>query len=96
MSGITDAVLWLLNTVIDIVIIVLIINAVLSWLIAFQLVGRYNSVVGQFYDATNRLVRPLLAPIRAIVPPVGGLDLAPMVLILGLLFVQRLLLAIPH
>lgn len=93
-TGVLGAILWLLNTVIDLIIIVLIVNAVLSWLIAFQLVGRYNSMVGQFYEATNRLVRPLLAPIRAVVPPVGGLDLSPMVLILGMLFLQRLLHAV--
>jgi len=91
MDNLLDAVLWLVRTLIDLVILLMIVNAVLSWLIAFDLVGRGNRFVGSIYEGTSRLARPLLAPIRNVIPPVGGLDLSPMVLILGLLFLQRLL-----
>ena len=94
MDNLLGAIFWLVRTLIDLVIILMIVNAVLSWLIAFDLVGRGNRFVGTIYEATNRLSRPLLAPIRSVVPPVGGLDLSPMVLILGLLFLQRLLPAV--
>ncbi|MDX2234263.1 MAG: YggT family protein [Hyphomonadaceae bacterium] len=86
--------LWLFGAIVQLVIIVLIVNAVLSWLIAFEIVSRRNAFVNQLYSATQRLTEPLLGPIRRIIPPVGGLDLSPIVLILGLLFVERLLFAV--
>jgi YggT family protein len=83
--------LWLFGAIVQLIIIVLIVNAVLSWLIAFQIVSRRNAFVNQIWDMSQRLTDPLLRPIRRIVPPVGGLDLSPIVLILGLLFLQRML-----
>lgn len=71
---------------------ILIVNAVASWLIAFEIVPRYKrSVVHQIYDITNGFVRPLVAPFRRIVPPIGGLDLSPMIFIIALLAIGRLL-----
>jgi YggT family protein len=86
--------LWLFGAVVQLVIIVLIVNAVLSWLIAFDIVSRRNAFVSQVWGATQRLTDPLLGPIRRVIPPVGGLDLSPIVLILGLLFLERLLYAV--
>jgi len=86
------AVLWLINTVIWLIIWTLIINAVLSWLIAFDVVNRRNRVVDAVWDFTNRVTSPLLAPIRKVVPLIGGIDLSPLILILLLGFIQRLLL----
>ena len=83
--------LWLFGAIVQLVIIVLIVNAVLSWLIAFEIVSRRNAFVNQIWDATQKLTDPLLKPIRRIIPPVGGLDLSPIVLILGLLFLEQLL-----
>ena len=85
------AVLWLIDTVIGLIILVLVVNAVLSWLIAFDVVNRNNRVVNMIWDFTTRLTVPMLKPIRKVIPLIGGVDLSPMVLILGLLFAQRLL-----
>lgn len=85
------AVLWLIDTVIGLIILVLVVNAVLSWLIAFDVVNRNNRVVNMIWDFTTRLTEPMLKPIRKVIPLIGGVDLSPMVLILGLLFAQRLL-----
>lgn len=87
---------WLLHTIIQLVIILLIVNAVLSWLLAFDLVGRGNRFVNTLWDATQRLTNPLLAPIRRVIPPVGGLDLSPLVLILGLMFLEQLLVRLAY
>jgi YggT family protein len=86
-----DAVLWLVHTIINLIVFILIVNAVLSWLIAFDVLNRQNRLVDTIWDFTNRLTEPLLKPIRKVVPLIGGVDLSPMVLILGLLFLDRLI-----
>jgi YggT family protein len=85
------AVLWLINTVIWLLIWLLIVNAVLSWLIAFDVVNRSNRLVNTIWDFTNRLSEPLLRPIRRVVPLIGGVDLSPLILILALGFLQQLI-----
>ena len=85
------AFVWLVTTIIQLIIILLIVNAVISWLIAFDIVSRRNRFVATVWDVSTRLTDPLLRPIRNVIPSVGGIDLSPMVLILGLGFVQVLL-----
>jgi len=86
--------LWLFGAIVQLIIIVLIVNAVISWLVAFDIVSRRNAFVAQIWDFTQRLTDPLLKPLRRIIPPIGGMDLSPIVLILGLLFLVRLLYAV--
>ena len=83
--------LWLFGAIVQLIIIVLIVNAVISWLLAFEIVSRRNAFVSQIWDTTQRLTDPLLKPLRRIIPPIGGLDLSPIVLILGLLFMKQVL-----
>ncbi len=84
------ALLILISMVINLLIWLLIINAVLSWLLAFDVVNRSNRVVNTIWDFTNRLTEPLLRPLRKVIPQIGGIDLSPMVLILGLIFLDNL------
>jgi YggT family protein len=72
----------------------LVIWAVLSWLIAFNVVNMQNRFVRAVVTGLDRLFDPLLRPIRRVLPDMGGIDLAPMVLILLLILVQRALPAI--
>ena len=83
--------LSLISTVITIYIYILIASAVLSWLIAFNVVNTRNQAVAMIADALWRLTEPVLAPIRRILPNFGGLDLSPVVLILILYFARNLL-----
>lgn len=83
--------LSLISTVIQIYIYVLIASAVLSWLIAFNVVNTRNQAVAVIADVLWRLTEPVLAPIRRILPNFGGLDLSPVVLILLLWFINNLL-----
>ena len=83
-----EPILLLLYRVIDIYFYILIINIVLSWLIAFNIVNMLNKIVVSILYATNRLTDPLLNPVRRILPNLGGIDISPIILVLCLLFVQ--------
>lgn len=89
----------LLRTIVEIVYValdlyvwVLIISAILSWLIAFNVVNTRNRAVYTISDVLYRLTEPALRPIRNVLPSLGGVDLSPVVLILIVMFVQRLIL----
>jgi YggT family protein len=83
--------LGLISTVIQIYIYILIAGAVLTWLIAFNVVNTRNQAVATIADALWRLTEPVLAPIRRFLPNFGGLDISPVVLILLLYFARNLL-----
>ena len=85
------ALLHLVNTVITIYIWLLIAQAVLSWLVAFGVVNRYNRVVATIGDFLWRITEPLLRPIRRVLPDLGGLDISPVILILLLWFLRDLM-----
>ncbi len=67
---------------------VIIISAILSWLVVFDIVNRRNRVVYLIGDSFHRLTEPALRPIRRVMPDLGGLDISPVVLILGLIFLR--------
>lgn len=83
--------LQIINVVIDLFIWALIISAVLSWLVAFNVVNTHNRFVYTVMDALYRLTEPALRPIRRVLPNMGGLDLSPLVVILLLWFIQSML-----
>ena len=83
--------LWLVHVVITFYIWVLIAAAVLSWLVAFNVVNRFNPTVRMIGDVLFRLTEPLLRPIRNMLPNLGGLDISPVILILLLLFLERVI-----
>jgi YggT family protein len=86
------ALLNLIATVISIYIYVLIASAILSWLIAFNVVNTHNRFVYMVSDFLYRVTEPALRPIRRFVPLLGGVDISPVVLILLLIFLRDFLL----
>ncbi len=66
----------------------LIISAVMSWLVAFNVINTHNRFVYTVGDFLHRITEPALRPIRSVVPVMGGIDLSPMVLILIIIFLQ--------
>ncbi len=78
--------------VIDLYIWVVIAGAILSWLIAFNVVNTNNRFVYQVADMLYRVTEPALRPIRNILPNLGGIDISPVILILGLLFIRDVVL----
>jgi YggT family protein len=77
--------------VLDFYIWALIISAVLSWLIAFNIVNTHNRFVQIVGDFLYRITEPLLYPIRRMLPNMGGLDLSPLILIFAIMFLQSFL-----
>ncbi|MEN9856396.1 MAG: hypothetical protein RL186_1027 [Pseudomonadota bacterium] len=80
---------WLFGTVLGLYLWVIIVNAVLSWLVAFDVVNLRNRLVATIYDTCERLTAPALAPIRKVIPNLGGVDLSPIALIIGIQMLQR-------
>lgn len=83
--------LLLIDTVISLYVWILIASAILSWLVAFNVVNTRNRVVYLIGDFLYRVTEPALRPIRRVLPNLGGIDISPVVLILLLWFVQNLL-----
>ena len=77
-----------ISMVITLAIWIVIIGAVLSWLIAFNVVNPHNQFVYTIYTGIDRLMEPLVRPIRRVMPDLGGIDISPLVLILALIFLR--------
>lgn len=81
----------LLSTVIDIYVWLLIASAILSWLVAFNIVNTSNQFVSTIGQFLHRITEPVLRPLRQVIPAIGGLDVTPIVLILLLYFIRNLM-----
>lgn len=73
----------ILMLILDIVWFFIIAHVIMSWLINFQVLNLRQPLVAQIWDMLNRILEPLYQPIRRILPPMAGLDLAPLVLLIG-------------
>ena len=71
---------------------IIIIQAILSWLVAFNVINTYNDFVRSLLNALDRITEPLYRPVRRILPDFGGLDFSPLVVLL-LIYVVRILLS---
>ena len=90
------AIFWLFDTVINLYTMVIIAQVILSWLVSFNVVNTQNRFVFMIGDFLHRATDPALKPLRKIMPNLGGLDISPIVLILGLIFVRRLLINVKY
>jgi len=85
MRPIIELILWLLQLYLWIIII----TALMSWLIAFNVVNFRNDLVRTIWDTLNRLTEPVLRPIRERLPNMGGVDITPIVVILLIWLISR-------
>ena len=83
--------LILIDKVIDIYTWIVIASAIASWLVAFGVVNTRNQVIRWIIDFLYRITEPALRPIRRVLPNLGGIDISPVILILLLLFLERLI-----
>ena len=81
----------LLDSVITIYLWIIIINAILSWLVAFNILNTQNRFVFSVLDATYKLTDPALNKIRRFIPIFGSIDISPIVLILLLMFLRNII-----
>jgi YggT family protein len=77
-----SAVLFLIFSLIDLIIFVVIVTAILSWLIAFDVLNVRNATVNRIVRFLTAVTDPLLAPIRRFMPNLGGIDISPIILLL--------------
>ena len=81
------ALVWLINTIISLMIWFIIAQAILSWLVAFDVVNYRNRFVYSVGTFLDRVTAPLLEPFRRIIPNLGGIDISPIVVILLVQFI---------
>ena len=94
MSAFIIPVFAVLNMALDLYWWVIIVMAVMSWLLAFDVINMRNDFVRSIWNAVTALTEPLLRPIRRVVPPIGGMDISPIILLLLLSFIQMELAAL--
>lgn len=86
------AIYQILQLLLDVLKWIIIVQAVLSWLIAFNVINTSNDFVRQLLNALDRLTAPIYRPIRRIMPDLGALDLSPMVVLLIIIVLQSIIL----
>jgi YggT family protein len=84
--------LGFISYLITLYVYIIIAGAVMSWLIAFNVINPYNQFVRSIWQGLNALTEPVLRPIRRRMPDLGGIDISPLVLILILFFIQSVVL----
>ena len=82
----------ILDLLLQVLMWIIIAQAILSWLVAFNVINTHNQFVRSLLNALDRMTTPLYRPIRRILPDFGGLDFSPMVVLL-LIYLLRILLA---
>jgi YggT family protein len=86
-----QSVLALISEVLGAYVWVLLAAVILSWLISFNVINTRNQFVYQVGGVLNALTEPVLRPIRQLLPPMGGLDLSPLILIFAIYFIRDVL-----
>ena len=88
LDPILAALLWLFDTVVGLYIFVIIAAVVVSWLVAFGVLNVHNPMARGIIRMLDALTEPVFRRVRRIIPPLGGLDLSPMLVILALYFLR--------
>jgi YggT family protein len=87
----TAILLFIDQVLITLLIYIIIAGAVMSWLIAFNVINPYNQFVRALWNGYNAITEPMLRPIRRRLPDLGGVDISPMILILGLILIRYII-----
>jgi YggT family protein len=82
------ALLATISMVLTIVWWIFLIMIIMSWLISFNVINTRNQFVATVWRVLNQITEPILRPIRRIIPPIGGLDLSPLVVFIVIFFLQ--------
>lgn len=77
------SILQILLLILDVAQWIILAHIIMSWLINFQVLNLRQPLVGQIWDGLNRILEPIYSRVRSVLPQMGGLDLAPLVVLLG-------------
>ena len=88
MSPIDGLIIYIIHPLLNLLWFVVLAGVILSWLISFNVVNTSNQFVSMVWRLTSAITEPLLAPIRRVLPPLGGMDFSPIVLLLLISFIQ--------
>jgi YggT family protein len=88
MTSLIVDILSFISYLLTIYVWILIASAVMSWLIAFNVINPYNQVVRTIGEFLYRITEPVLRPIRNVLPNLGGIDISPVIVILIIFFIQ--------
>jgi YggT family protein len=82
------AIVWLVDAIVTLLIYMIVASAILSWLFAFDVINHRNRFVNQLASFLDSVTAPLMAPFRRVIPPLGGIDITPIVVLLLLNFAR--------
>lgn len=77
--------------ILDVIWFLMIAHIIMSWLINFQVLNLRQPLIAQLWDGLNRILEPIYRPIRRLLPNTGGLDLAPLVVFIGIIILRQAL-----
>lgn len=80
----------LIDAILQLYIFIVFIMVVMSWLLTFNVINRHNRFVDAVWRTLTGLTEPILRPIRNIMPGLGGIDLSPLILLLGVFFLREM------
>ncbi len=90
MGAILEPIFYILSILMDLYVKVIVIEVILNWCIALGIVSTSNDIVARIEEFLNKLTEPLYKIVRRYIPPIAGIDISPVVLILFMIFAQRL------
>lgn len=80
----------LIDAILQLYIVIIFAMVIMSWLIGFNVINRHNRFVDAVWRTLTALTEPVLRPIRNFLPSMGGLDLSPLALLLGIFFLRQM------
>lgn len=92
MAAILQFIFFIIGAILQLMIYAIIINAILSWLVAFDVINLRNQFVYNIARALEAITAPVMRPVQRIIPPLGGVDISPIIVILVLIGMKDILL----
>ncbi|MEH6678117.1 YggT family protein [Phenylobacterium sp.] len=92
MAAILQFIFFIIGAILQLLIWAIIINAILSWLVAFDVINLRNRFVYNVARALEAITAPVMRPVQRIIPPLGGVDISPIIVILVLIGIKNILL----
>ena len=80
----------LIDAILQLYMLIVFVMVIMSWLIGFNVINRHNQVVDMIWRTLIALTEPVLGPIRRMLPSLGGLDISPLILLLGIYFLREM------